>query len=88
MKLLSNALVTDLYTGNQLRKTMIYAQVFQNYGNNSYEVGLMIENVEGEAYILQPNLAVRIDEELFEKLKDVRIEDANINLFALWGVYK
>ncbi|AZI75809.1 putative viral structural protein [Sulfolobales Beppu filamentous virus 2] len=92
MKLLTNAVVTDIVTKKTLRKKMVLAQVFDEVeitvGVKEYDVGIMIENINGDAYILQPNLAVKIDESLMEKLKNTKIYDANINIFALPGVYK
>ena len=92
MKLLTNAVVTDLTTRKTLRKKMVFAQVFEEIeittGLKEYDVGIMIENVGGDAYILQPNIAVKIDGSLFEKLKETRVYDSSINLFAMVGVYK
>ena len=92
MKLLTNAVVTDLTTKKTLRKKMVFAQVFEEIeltiGVKEYDVGIMIENVGGDAYILQPNIAVRVDETLFEKLKETRVFDSNLNILAMVGVYK
>ena len=92
MKLLTNAVVTDITTRKTLRKKMVFAQVFDEIeittGLKEYDVGIMIENVGGDAYMLLPNVAVKIDEKLLERLNDTRINDANINVFALQGVYK
>ena len=92
MKLLTNAVVTDITTRKTLRKKMVFAQVFDEVeitiGLKEYDVGLMIENVGGDAYMLLPNVAVKIDEKLLERLNDTRINDANINILALPGVYK
>ncbi|AZI75736.1 putative viral structural protein [Sulfolobales Beppu filamentous phage 1] len=87
MKLLTNVVVRDYVTGKELEKKMVFAQVFEKTLDRVYDVGIIIENVQGEAYIIQPQLAIKIDEELLKKINETQITDSSIYIAEFPGVY-
>ncbi|AXQ00116.1 VP8 [Sulfolobus filamentous virus 1] len=87
MKLLTNVVVRDYVTGKELEKKMVFAQVFEKTLDRVYDVGIIIENVQGETYIIQPQLAIKIDEELLKKINETQITDSSIYIAEFPGVY-
>ena len=91
MKLLINALVQDASTDKGLEKQMVYAQVFDKVkapdGRDLYIVGNMIQDYKGSAYILLPQLSVKITEELLKKVKETEVRDANIYIPYIPGAF-
>ena len=92
MKVLTNVLVQDFNTDKGLFKQMVYVQVIDKVkapdGRDLYIVGNMIQNYEGSAYLLLPQLSIRITDDLLKKLNDTEIKDSSIYIPYVPGVFK